>query len=233
MTQPQKIRCGRDEILCWHDYEGADWPNCLQSLPELDDGDVTDSEGEELEEWAAHECENGWEPPLGVNDESDTESQSSSCRSPSPPWLLQNDPIANTDSEDLEDSRSPSPEWILREDNSAKGGRQSASTGPVPPASTPYSRLFNGPIFVQKYPDARAGAPISQRKQRSTNEHYRTNLSSSKNIFEPFAHETDWLVARWAKNRGPGSTATTELLSIPHVCLCQFCASNHTHTSIA
>jgi hypothetical protein len=65
----------------------------LQLLPELDDGDVTDSDDEE-HEWAAHECESGWEPPLVVNYESDTDPKSTSYHSPSPPWLLQQQILA-------------------------------------------------------------------------------------------------------------------------------------------
>ncbi|GJF00687.1 hypothetical protein PsYK624_169850 [Phanerochaete sordida] len=37
------------------------------------------------------------------------------------------------------------------------------------------------------------------------------------NIYAPFASRTNWLFARWAKMRGPGSTAMTELLRIPLV----------------
>ena len=37
------------------------------------------------------------------------------------------------------------------------------------------------------------------------------------NIYAPFASATDWLVARWAKMQGPGSTAMTDLLKIPLV----------------
>ncbi|KAI0069630.1 hypothetical protein K474DRAFT_1580419, partial [Panus rudis PR-1116 ss-1] len=33
--------------------------------------------------------------------------------------------------------------------------------------------------------------------------------------YTPFASHMDWAVARWAKLRGPGSTAVSELLSIP------------------
>ncbi|KAI0759461.1 hypothetical protein BD413DRAFT_722365 [Trametes elegans] len=48
--------------------------------------------------------------------------------------------------------------------------------------------------------------------------HYRDQLeggASNSNPFAPFRSETDWLMARWAKLRGPGSTAFTELLAIP------------------
>ena len=163
---------------------------------------------------------------MTVDLESDTESDSSPIRSPSPPWLLQDNlsPEMTSTHEcpsDSDVSQSPSPEWILQPDDAETGAQPTSE--PMPP-STPYSRLFNGSIFVEKYPDSRAGAPISDKKQHSTNDSYKNKLKSGENIFRPFAHETDWLVARWAKNRGPGSTATTELLSIPSVCLLTLCS---------
>ncbi|KAL0957479.1 hypothetical protein HGRIS_001272 [Hohenbuehelia grisea] len=36
-------------------------------------------------------------------------------------------------------------------------------------------------------------------------------------MYAPFASQIDWEIARWAKLRGPGSTALTELLKIPEV----------------
>lgn len=37
------------------------------------------------------------------------------------------------------------------------------------------------------------------------------------NIYYPFGSEMDWNFGKWAKLRGPSSTAVTELLSIPGV----------------
>ena len=46
-----------------------------------------------------------------------------------------------------------------------------------------------------------------------------TAYAASQNIYAPFKSETDWLFAKWAKLRGPGSNAVTELLKIPKVSL--------------
>ncbi|CDO72219.1 hypothetical protein BN946_scf184970.g71 [Trametes cinnabarina] len=40
---------------------------------------------------------------------------------------------------------------------------------------------------------------------------------SNTNVYAPFLSALDWGVARWAKMRGPGSTAVTELLDIPEL----------------
>ncbi len=43
---------------------------------------------------------------------------------------------------------------------------------------------------------------------------YATSLGGGDNPWRPFHNELEWQVARWAKLRGPGSTAFDELLSI-------------------
>ena len=39
----------------------------------------------------------------------------------------------------------------------------------------------------------------------------------AENIWAPFQSQCDWVFAQWAKNRGPGSMAVTELLAIDGV----------------
>ena len=56
-------------------------------------------------------------------------------------------------------------------------------------------------------PGAHQGSSLYQRTERS--------LGSS--IWAPFQSQCDWEVARWAKMRGPTSSAVTDLLAIPGV----------------
>ncbi|KAJ3775118.1 hypothetical protein FB446DRAFT_638542 [Lentinula raphanica] len=73
--------------------------------------------------------------------------------------------------------------------------------------------------YIQHYPDPRAGAPIEgQSTIVSENSKYFQNLKAGANPWAPFGSQTEWEIARWAKLRGPSSTALTELLSIPGVC---------------
>ena len=44
-----------------------------------------------------------------------------------------------------------------------------------------------------------------------------TAYANHSNVYAPFASELDWQVAKWAKLRGPGSNAFSELLKIPEV----------------
>lgn len=42
-------------------------------------------------------------------------------------------------------------------------------------------------------------------------------LSDPNNVYAPFSCKIDWELARWAKLRGPGSTAVSDLLAIDGV----------------
>ena len=73
-------------------------------------------------------------------------------------------------------------------------------------------------VFVDQFPLATAGAPINT-PQHDHGSHHSAPLPSTlnHNPYAPFESEMDWEVARWAKLRGPGSTAVSELFSIPGV----------------
>ncbi|KAI1788558.1 hypothetical protein LXA43DRAFT_1063534 [Ganoderma leucocontextum] len=68
--------------------------------------------------------------------------------------------------------------------------------------------------YVSHFPGVHAGAPISQQCEDPFYDGYKQSRANSKNPYHPFISRIDWLVARWAKMRGPGSTAVMELLQI-------------------
>lgn len=72
--------------------------------------------------------------------------------------------------------------------------------------------------FTDKFPLSNAGVPItsSSSKTPPTNSYFH-NTQSDTNPYAPFADRMNWEIARWAKLRGPGSTAISELLSIDQV----------------
>jgi hypothetical protein len=69
--------------------------------------------------------------------------------------------------------------------------------------------------FTDRYPDSRAGQPVRQGEHRHSE--YSAELADQENEWAPFSSKLDWEIAQWAKNRGPSSTAFTELLSIDGV----------------
>ncbi|KAH8091759.1 hypothetical protein BXZ70DRAFT_1040234 [Cristinia sonorae] len=156
---------------------------------ELDDDDSEDEDGGDPPRY-------GWEPPVASG---------------------QNAPLQEDEDSDTS-SRSPSPD---PHDVSSQATRVRVE------------EALRSEITVVTYPSARAGAPISEsadnqqaidrdahwQSQHPANTTYSELLGegSQQNIYAPFDHEVDWLVARWAKLRGPGSNAFSELLDIPGV----------------
>jgi hypothetical protein len=171
---------------------------------------------DELEDAAAAlECEGGWEPdasPASTNSQA-TPLLSHTPFPPIPPYLdspnnhargSPSPPLVFTPSPPS--SRSSSPSLALSDTESDEEG----------PRNTPYCRLFQQSPFIDPFPDASAGSPLPDQEE-SANAAYQASLGGAQNPYFPFANELDWLVARWAKLRGPSSTALTELLQIPGV----------------
>ncbi|KAJ7181984.1 hypothetical protein C8R46DRAFT_1313743 [Mycena filopes] len=78
---------------------------------------------------------------------------------------------------------------------------------------------FHHKPIIDKYPGRLAGRAISV-PTASSEETYRSALGDSthENPYAPFKSKVDWEVAKWAKVRGAGSTAFTDLLNIDGVC---------------
>ncbi|KAF8871617.1 hypothetical protein BD779DRAFT_1453764, partial [Infundibulicybe gibba] len=59
-----------------------------------------------------------------------------------------------------------------------------------------------------------AGEPLLAHDHLTEHERYLNMLSGTNNPYSPFASKIEWEIARWAKFRGPSSTAFTELMGI-------------------
>jgi hypothetical protein len=77
---------------------------------------------------------------------------------------------------------------------------------------------------ILKFPLSTAGAPMSYDGQPIDQAYGKLvdslnsgTASNATNAYAPFASKTDWDVAQWAKLRGCGSTAFSELLAIDNV----------------
>lgn len=79
-------------------------------------------------------------------------------------------------------------------------------------------RFHHKPIIV-KYPGP-AGKPISATRNQTSEKAYESVLkeSTASNPYAPFTSKMDWELAKWAKLRGAGSTAFSDLLNIDGVC---------------
>jgi hypothetical protein len=80
-------------------------------------------------------------------------------------------------------------------------------------------RFHHKPIVV-RYPGSTAGKPISTTRNLTSEKAYGSTLKDcpSSNLYAPFTLKMDWEVAKWAKLRGAGSTAFSDLLNIEGVC---------------
>jgi hypothetical protein len=76
---------------------------------------------------------------------------------------------------------------------------------------------FRKTPVVEAFPSAQAGAPIANVLAAPRYKLYQEDLKNSDNPWAPFLSQLDWEVARWAKLRGPSSTAFTEFLKIDGV----------------
>ncbi|KAH9911538.1 uncharacterized protein BXZ73DRAFT_93357 [Epithele typhae] len=70
---------------------------------------------------------------------------------------------------------------------------------------------------VVHFPDALAGSPVHLQPEQTTYQETRSAVQAGENLnnlYAPFLSFIDCAVAMWAKMRGPGSTAVTDLLEI-------------------
>jgi hypothetical protein len=71
-------------------------------------------------------------------------------------------------------------------------------------------------VIIDRFPLGNAGAPISgMARGSSLYESY--NMMHAGSVWAPFKSQCDWKFARWAKLRGPTSSAVNELLEISAV----------------
>ena len=75
----------------------------------------------------------------------------------------------------------------------------------------------DGVPFIERFQFGAAGAPISDLGQTVQVYQARRDNLGLENIWYPFQSQRDWDFAQWAKNRGPSSTAVTELLAMDEV----------------
>ena len=79
---------------------------------------------------------------------------------------------------------------------------------------------------VVPYPDSSAGAPTIPGDPLAPVAPGESPLADPSNPYAPFRSRLEFELARWAKMRGPGSNAVTELLSIEGVRLSVVCDPN-------
>jgi hypothetical protein len=86
---------------------------------------------------------------------------------------------------------------------------------PLPAKFIAGMQLCSEPVVV-KFPNPNAGASIGTDGNSGYHD-YQTKVKNSGSSWAPFKSKMEWEIARWAKIRGPGSTAFDELMQIQGV----------------
>lgn len=104
-------------------------------------------------------------------------------------------------------------------DQNAVSGQQPQGSPPSGITLEQHKQVRDAPVHITAF-GGKAGAPTQpgQGPHSAYTSYAREVDPDAKNPYAPFASRMDWEIARWAKLRGSGSTAFTDLLAIPEVC---------------
>ncbi|KAJ7738675.1 hypothetical protein DFH07DRAFT_870477 [Mycena maculata] len=147
---------------------------------------------------------------------------------------IQSTALEESESEDEEDVQEqvdlghgyerPRPQAPEPQDTPMPGpAAENIPSAPAPPTceirKAAEDRFHNTPIVIEKFPGGLTGSPISNIPNTTSEKAYESSLTDSNpsNPYAPFTSKMDWEVARWAKLRGAGSTAFTDLLNVEGV----------------
>ena len=188
-----------------NDYGDADFPFPEDGVPvgsdEVDVEDKSvywDSEGEDGDFSTANQPQISGRSTTGVRDHQ----QPQDPRAPSVP------PVAGS-------AEPPADSMDVDEDN-RPNDRRSLAPGGV--SVEGHNRLKKAPVYVSKF-GGQAGKPLTASSIHGVAGYsgYAEQTGGHENIWAPFKSKLEWEIAQWAKLRGPGATAFTELLEIEGV----------------
>lgn len=87
-----------------------------------------------------------------------------------------------------------------------------------PPHTSPPPEESQRPQYHILHYGNGAGLPLPDvDEHQSSNKAYEGHMKGGSNIYHPFASQLEWEFARWAKFRGPTSSAVSDLLAIDGV----------------
>jgi hypothetical protein len=74
---------------------------------------------------------------------------------------------------------------------------------------------LHDPPFIKQFPGS--AGKIHGAREQTEDETYHNTMGTPGGIYAPFSSRMEWEIAKWAKERGPSSTAFTDLMSIEGV----------------
>ncbi|KAF7340673.1 hypothetical protein MSAN_02095300 [Mycena sanguinolenta] len=124
--------------------------------------------------------------------------------------------VSQTGLEDAYEVPRPVPDSGIPRDTAMPGITYQGRSAPTRQIRKAAEDRFHHQPIIEKYPGYYAGMPISSTRGQGSEEVYRSSLhdSAETNPYAPFKSKMDWEIGKWAKLRGAGSTAFTDLLKI-------------------
>lgn len=119
--------------------------------------------------------------------------------------------LEEDEDEELEEDEDDGDLYVYEDLQEPRSDTPHQSSSPPPPAPLHQST----PEHIKHF-QGRAGAPLPGHGDPGYTTYGRESLGES-GIWDPFHSRTDWEFARWAKLRGPSSTAVSDLLKIDGV----------------
>ncbi|KAF7342815.1 hypothetical protein MSAN_01997400 [Mycena sanguinolenta] len=124
--------------------------------------------------------------------------------------------VSQTGLEDVYEVPRPVPDSGVPRDTAMPGITSQGRSAPTRQIRKAAEDRFHHQPIIEKYPGCYAGMPISSTRGQGSEEAYRSSFhdSAETNPYAPFKSKMDWEIGKWAKLRGAGSTAFTDLLKI-------------------
>ena len=184
----------------------------LQRLHGLDSDTESQGDAQEIDMPAEHPPTNveDDEPPQSDSDESEEEDGDAQAVEFEPTW---EPPREGAPTEGIEEEVDDDSDYDDQEDSDI-GARRAAERVIIGEGHG----VKPGVVlrYTDKYPSSAAGGILARGDTGDKN--YLAAVSGQdKTAWAPFKSRQDWEVALWAKLRGPGSTAFSDLLAIPGV----------------
>ncbi|KAJ3530821.1 hypothetical protein NM688_g7658 [Phlebia brevispora] len=194
---PQDRNNNEDDAPQWVDANGSDgqWSEPSPCDSESDDDELSPDEDEEP----------GWEAPVAAPD------------------VGLGQPGQHQHDEPTEQDRADDEERAEDEDEEhADGDEVHILRSQAGNTRMRIEEALRHKVYIQHFPSEVAGQPVDvpggiPAGYAEYQSRVPGHVGDPSNIFAPFQSELDWKVARWAKLRGSGSTAVSELLEIPGV----------------
>ncbi|KAL1941438.1 hypothetical protein VTO73DRAFT_7255 [Trametes versicolor] len=190
-----------------------------EDFDDYDDYQGGNSSDEDAGGFDDDDDDDGWDDDADVEDAQNLEDEAAWEAPPSSPDVhsspLPDDPPSSPSLPEYRSSPLPDDP---PDDPPAAGNPNPNERAPIQAQQQRAQEHLRRRTHVIHFPGHTAGAQLPTPRSHSEYETFRaSDHANLNNPYAPFVSKVDWEFASWAKQRGPGSTAVTELLSIEEI----------------